>query len=248
MFSTFDQAKEELRKQYQEHHWDPESGLDGETLEANCRELLSHSEGKSGLRKKTDLLCYLLRNARVEVHPAEFFADKIDHRDIVWRLFQSHNVRKVEAECAGGLWQEHADLIRSTAINPSMDFGHLAPDWGYVLREGIPGMMARLTEQKASSAEDSEKIEFYDCCIETMQAVCDCFLRMAQSARRLQTEKGDFLAENLEALTRSAPKTLAQGIQLTLLYYEIQTKMDMATVRSLGGLDRLYIDLYRVDL
>ena len=66
MFSTFDQAKEELRKQYQEHHWDPESGLDGETLEANCRELLSHSEGKSGLRKKTDLLCYLLRNARVE--------------------------------------------------------------------------------------------------------------------------------------------------------------------------------------
>ena len=52
----------------------------------------------------------------------------------------------------------------------------------------------------------------------------------------------------MEQLASGAPQTLAQAMQLILLYYVIQTDLDMVTVRSLGGLDRLYTRFMQADL
>ena len=192
-------------------------------------------------------MSFIIENCMVEVFPDEFFADKFTHYDITIRKFRrgvAPNIfRKVNDETT-----DTNVLSEALAIEPSADFGHLAPDWKFVMENGIPGIIARLEKYRAESLDNPEKTEFYDNSLCVYKSIIKLLLKFAESAGRIGTPKMQFVAENLTSLSENAPKTLAEAMQLTLIIYSLQTKLELSTVRSLGGLDRLYGRFYTEDI
>ncbi len=245
MWNTFESARAALALQYKEHRWDEESGLSPQQLREQLAGRFSPGT-HSAETAKSGILAFLLRNAQVEIHPDEFFADKLNHDDITAELMQpwlQAVLPQMEAIAAPS-----RDLLRSTAVFAETDFGHLAPDWNFVIRAGLPGILARLEETRRSFAADAQQQAFFENGIAVYHALQCCLCRMADAALRLGTQKGAFVAGNLRHLAHNAPATLAQAMQLTLFFYRIETFMEGGIVRSLGGLDRLYNDFYQADL
>lgn len=73
-------------------------------------------------------------------------------------------------------------------------------------------------------------------------------MRFATQAERHPGAKSAFISGNLRLLAEQPPQSLAQAMQLILLFYVLQTQVDTVTVRSLGGLDRLLYPFYKRDL
>lgn len=247
MWNTFDASKELLKEQYKIDHWEESSGLPVEQLRRGCQEIRQKLAGHSALRVKTELLVYLLENTQLEVNPHEFFQNKLNRGSIMWDLMRE-NQETYRETALTGLWNSFQDVCDCTSMEASMDFGHLAPDWKFVLTAGVPGVIAHLDDYQKQYENNPEKQEFYVCCRKVWQSIGKLMLRLADSAQKLGGEKMKFVADNLRFLSANAPQTLAQAMELTLLLYEIQTNMDTANVRSLGGLDRLYVPFYRSDL
>lgn len=245
MWNTFDAARPALLKQYKEEHWDEASGLAPEAL---CQALTGRfaPDTHTAAEAKSGILAFLLRHAQTEIHPDEFFACKLRHDGLVTGLMRPWQ-QAVQPQMDAVVGGDRA-LLDSTAVFAGTDFGHLSPDWDHLIRCGIPGTLARLENSRRRFAPDAPQQRFFECAIEVYGAFRDCLHRMAEAARRTGREKGLFIAANLEALADHAPATLAQAMQLTLLFYRIETYMEGGTVRTLGGLDHLYGGLYRADL
>ena len=244
MWNTFD--KELLKDQYKVNRWDETRGLPLEKLEEGCREIQTRLAGQSMQRIKSEMLVYLLEHMQFEVNPNEFFQNKLNRGNFTWELLWKHQeiCREPALE---GVWNSFQEVCDCTSMEASMDFGHLAPDWKFVLTAGIPGIVNRL-EEYAGQTQDPGKLEFYRCGQNVWLAIATLLRRMAESAKAIGGEKMEFVAANMLHLAEHAPETLAQAMELMLLVYEIQTQMDNANVRSLGGLDRMFHPLYRKDL
>ena len=241
MWNTFEASKELLARQYAVDDW--QNGLTPEQLKPEMERLCRENAQPFARAKCIDLV---LRQGQIDICPEEFFADKINHGGLLNILFYE-NVQKIWDECAPV--SEFAGFAHEIkAFSANVDFGHIAPDWDLLMELGFVGVLRRLEEKRAENAEDAEKTAFYDGSILVYNGILALLQRLSQLASSYQTEKMDFVAENLLHLTQAAPKTLAQAMQLTLLYYNIQTNLDCTPVRSLGGLDHLYAPFYQSDL
>lgn len=243
MWNTFDKCREVLSKRGLCNEFISESGLSEQELCSECDKIFNRKQsfGKS----KSEVIAFIFENSQLDICEDDIFLGKINHFDIVGKQLWS----KV------GLYQENAlcnvkdsrVFTEAMAIEPTMDFGHLAPDWNFIIQNGIPGILKRLEQCKFNCA-DAVKTEFYDNSIRVFNALIAYIIRLADAARKIGTEKMLFAANNLETLTKSEPQTLAQAMQLTFLIYLLQTNVELAVIRSLGGLDRLYVKFYRQDL
>ncbi len=244
MWNRFDAHRDALKLQYRNHHWDPDTGLELSALEAGCQKIRQTLAGESILRIKTAMMVYLLEHAQLQIEEEEFFQDQLNIGNIMNRfLLENHDARLPDA--IKPIWPDKQALWDCSSMEASMDFGHLAPDWKFLLSAGIPGVLARL---EAYRKENPGKEEFYDCCTAVWEGVARLTERMAAACEKIPTEKMAFVAGNLRHLAHDPPQTLAQVMELSLLTYRLQTFLDQAIVRSLGGLDRLYFPYYRHDL
>ena len=244
MWNTFD--KELLKDQYKVNRWDETRGLPLEKLEEGCQEIQTRLAGQSTQWIKSEMLVYLLEHMQFEVNPNEFFQNKLNRGNFTWELLWK-NQEICREPALEGVWSSFQQVCDCTSMEASMDFGHLAPDWKFVLTAGIPGIVNRL-EEYAGQTQDPGKLEFYRCGQNVWLAIATLLRRMAESAKAIGGEKMEFVAANMLHLAEHAPETLAQAMELMLLVYEIQTQMDNANVRSLGGLDRMFHPFYRKDL
>ena len=180
---------------------------------------------------KADMIALILENANLDLTPETVFAARFEHYGFLEEFrkrLRRTVIREGHPEMA-----DLAKLLSSTGTaNPTVDFGHIGPDWDLLMTEGIVGVAERLKEQNTL---------YHQSCRQVYEAVLAAFARWAREAR----EQGNaFVAENLEALAVSAPKTLAQAMQLTVLVYRLIMDLDVCQVRSLGGLDHLYDPFY----
>lgn len=243
MWNSHEALKETLYRQYSEHNWT--DGMQDEALTAHVNDILYGNARKPVARRKAEAMAFIMRNAQFDICPDEFFADKLNHLDLM-RVFTSRRIRGIrETECES-VHKSYKLAHEIKAFCANMDFGHIAPDWKFLFENGVPGALNRLKAHRANC--ETDKRAFYDCSITVYEAIIALMRRMADRAKQLNTPKTRFMAVNLRQLAVSAPQTLAQGMQLTLLYYSLQTQLDCATIRSLGGLDRLYWPLYKADL
>ena len=244
MWNSFD--KELLKDQYKNHRWDENSGLKPDALEEGLQEIRQRLADRSAQAVKAEMLAYLMEHVQFEINPNDFFQNKLNHAGLMFKfLWGTQEAYREQA--LTGLWDSFQDVCDCTSMEASMDFGHLAPDWNFVLTAGVPGILNRL-EEYAKKTKDPEKLEFYACGMKAWQSVAKLMLRLAEGANVLGGKKMEFVAKNLTHLASHAPETLAQAMELTLVVYEVQTNMDTANVRSLGGLDRMLMPFYRRDL
>lgn len=250
---TFEQNKHKLVMQYNENNWSKEDGMSLSDLQTACEGILAKDGQIPRMLIKAELLSFILRNAQIEVNPLEWFADKINHGGIVV------NVRTK--------WKEEVDacemkqcLLENSAAQEQMvytgdvDFSHTSPDWDAIMELGIPGLLARVRREREKKLLQGniteEQEQFYTACEMVYEAVIDYIQRLSAEATRLSTEheKMILVAKNLNNLAERAPQTLLEAMQLTFIFYYLQTYVEGENVRSLGGLDNLYYQFYKDDL
>lgn len=237
MWNTFTENKELLSLQYKNDHW--RCGEEPELLKEHVRGITDDNIAV----QKAKRIAYVLRNAQIDICPAEIFATKLNHSEIMWDLFWENYI-EVRHECpAEEKLGETAYAIK--AFNVNMDFGHISPDWNFLLENGIVGVLDRLRKQKAINPD---KTAYYESSILVYESILDLLLRYADLAENIGGENMEFLAENLRVLTYSAPQNLAQAMELSLLMYRLLTNVETTSVRSLGGIDRMFADYYTRDL
>lgn len=202
---------------------------------------------QSSLKAKTEAMKYIMENAELKVFPNEMFAYSITQSNIMLKVHYHLHDKVLESDCEPSNTQ--ANFARKIqAFDATLDFGHIAPDWKFLLDFGIPGTIKRLKEYREKYSEDEKKQEFYNNSISLYQSFQKMLLRMAEVADKNNTPESDFCSKNLRAIANSAPETLGEAMQFILIYYMVQTNLEQTTVRSLGGLDRLLMPFFENDL
>lgn len=246
MFNLFDKCKNTILNMYAGNNWNESSGLSAEELKIGCDRIFSCLTDFGVSRTRSELMAYILENAMLEVCPDDFFADKINHNGILgtylWKSLVPAITKPVNESVTDAM-----PLISCVAIEASTDFGHIAPDWSFLIEYGITGVIDRLEKYRNEKISKGEDVSYYDDCLRVYRAIIVYMKRLAKLCREYDSVKMHFVADNLEALTLHAPETLAQAMQLTIVIYTLQTFLENANVRSLGGLDRLYLKFYRND-
>lgn len=240
MFGEFEKYKSNFKNQDEKNNG--RFGEDEKTLRQNIRKIINENSSVAGA--KTEAIRYILLNAKVNIAEEDIFADKIEHFDIM-KDFLNERIELLKQKDERKTAEKQKLLEDTGCITAGFDFGHIGPDWDFLMQNGISKTIERLKEFKQ---KNKDKKEFYDRCITVYEAIQSLFYKMAKCGESLKTKNGSFISENLKSLAKNPPKTLVQAMNLSLLMYEILTNLDNTTVRSLGGLDHLYYPFYKSDL
>lgn len=234
-----------LDAEYENENWNPDSGLPFDALKEKFFEMERELANEPRCRVKPRLTEFLLDNARISVEPAGVFADRLNHGGLLeqarWGWQQA-----LEKGALASVLDEARPLREARACTADPDFGHTCPDWGDLLEQGFPGILARLIELRR---EKPERADFYDGAICVWRAAVRYVGRLRAEVERM-TDACPRLgrtAEALRSLENGAPKTFLEALQLMLLYYELHS-MDGTVLRSMGGLDALLDRFYRADM
>ena len=242
MWNSFNKCKYQLEEMSNQDFF--ESGMPSNNLKTGSKQLVEKYKNYSISKTKAELIAFILRNAELEILPEDLFVLKINHCQIMWDFLSENQTNEKYLALA----KKSEALEKANVIRPGMDFSHIAPDWQYVLDKGIQGIIADMELHLSLNCGDSKKAAYYTERIAVYSAISDCFVRFAELAESRNTEKAKFISENLRYLSENPPQTLAQAMQLILLFYMIQTHLDTVTIRSLGGLDRMLYPFYKNDL
>lgn len=244
MWGKFEQYKEQLRKQYSESNW--QAGMPYDELKKEVTRIIEEYEKISVARARAEAIAFILRNAQLSYCKGDLFIDRINHGTImVDYIISKINQSKKEHPEVSVLGNEAWGI---EAYRSSMDFSHIGPDWDFLMENGAVGVLSKLRENKSKHMGDPKKEEYYDNSILVYEAMIDLFARMAELCEKEGDEKALFVAANLRELCVSAPRTLAQAMQFSVIYYHLQTDIERCNIRSLGGLDHLFGPLYLSDM
>lgn len=253
VWNTFESYKEELAKQYKIERWNTESGMDLKSLREACFRILTECAGESRMIQKAKILSLILQKAQIEVNPLEWFVDKINHGGIVVEI-RTMWKEEVDAGEMQECLKKNQAAQKQMVYTGDTDFSHTSPDWEAIMQLGIPGLLSRVRAEKSKKESagilDQGQRDFYESCEIVYMAVIDLLKRMAAEAKRLSTEseKMNAVAEALENLSEHAPQTMYEAMELSCLFYYLQTYVEGENVRSLGGLDHLYEKFYQRDI
>lgn len=239
MWNTFDNCKQQLIEM--NHFGDYKNGMSGVQLKEKTEVLIEKYKSISVSRAKSEIIAFILKNAEIRIFEDDIFVSQINHAEVMWDFQQQ---MRCETNC-GDISENINELEDGNTIRANMDFGHIAPDWQYVLNKGIAGIIDDL---EFYGEKNSEKAAYYNERITVYSAIKGLFLRFAELAESKNTAKSRFVSDNLRHIAEQPPKTLAQAMQLVLLFYVMQTELDTVTIRSLGGLDRMLYPFYKNDL
>ena len=198
---------------------------------------LGTSDGGDILKIDCDVIEFLLANCKIEIPKENRFFFKADCEETVRKTFRSR-VQRFSVFGENGDLKEGASV---SAYGGSYDFGHTSAEWESVIRLGIYGIRNRIAEYSVKNAEKSEAQNFYNRLLRVYDAALKFMLRVAEKARECGKEE---MENGLEGLTVSAPKTLFEAMQTSIVYYVLQTCFDGTYLRTLGRLDSLFYPYY----
>ena len=198
--------------------------------------------GKSMISIRADIFEYLLRNGRVGV-PEEGFADACDCEGILtefrWKCVSEFRTPRLEE-----LNREISPMREDKFVAAEYDFGHLCPDWRAIIRLGFTGIADRVREYAGKNTDPSKR-DFYIAAEKCWRAVAELAVRLSKAAEKVGRED---VRDDMLNLSRREPRTFREGLALMILTFRVFEYIDGERTRSLGGLDRQLIGLYRADI
>ncbi|MCE5237414.1 hypothetical protein LLH23_02865 [bacterium] len=228
MPKPFDEARPQLERQYLDARFDPASGLSKEELVAELARHRAAHPDEPRLLTRAWLFHLLCSRARLAVEPDDYFADKLEHHNLLVALREEWRREEEAREFAGdppavpGAW------------TGQLDTGHTCPDWRSLLRHGWTGLRDRAAARKGVFYEAVALV--YEGAIILARRLADA-LPADAPARPV-----------LEALTQRPPQTFHEALQLGYLHHELQEMENGYSVRSMGRFDQLYNDFLVGDL
>lgn len=257
-WQTFDRDRAHLETQYHAPAWDEASGWPLERLQVEVAALVENAEarGEPRILTRARIFELLLAHGRIEVDPKDWFADHLQHGDLIVGLRNQWTAEIRRTELAET--QEAAVLGRAVgAFISGPNFSHTAPDWERMLALGPSGLLTHIreTRERKLAAGDPGKaqLDFYDAAETVYAAFIGFILRLAEGAEKQavlhpdERERMLSLAQSLRNIATRPPETLHEALQLAYLCHELM-EMEGEYVRSMGHFDRLYERFYRADL
>ena len=242
-WNTFFQCKESLSEQYKTAY-DQDNHL---KLKSGCEKIRLQMINEPKNLVKAYIFAYILENATLEVHPDEIFADCIHHYDLIGdlrMLWQSD----VENSLMKNIVDKNSNARKRKAFTAEADFSHTCPDWERILSLGVKGILAQFERANSDENITKEQKAFYESGIVVYRAVITYIKRLSEKAKSIGSEKSIFLAECLENLSVRPPQSLYEAMELTFIFYYLQTFVEKVNVRSLGKIDRMYERFYKDDI
>ena len=160
---------------------------------------------------------------------------------------------------------QNAAAAKYTAEFPERWFAnnsdHYAPDYRTAVETGIPGLLQKSADSKQKHQNEPQKVDFLDSMAITLEALLEKFRQYAAKADELLRGLSDgdpaaegydkarleFIKGNCEALTRGAPQTFAQGLQLVWMLHHCFV-CEGRYAMALGRIDQYLYPLFRADL
>ncbi len=133
------------------------------------------------------------------------------------------------------------------------NFDHYAPDYKTAVREGIPGLIARIEESLEKPKRTPMSLDLLLSMKRTLEALRNRLRNYAKKARSLIGTEGynddrlSFIAYNCDALTKGAPESFAQGLQLVFMIHNCFV-LEGRYAMALGRIDQYLYPLYKKDI
>jgi formate C-acetyltransferase len=197
---------------------------------------------KDVAKMQTQCICRILREARISVEPWDIFADKIDNDDSI-EMYRNKFVSEVYENEPDA--KRHNEAWAFNQFWAGRDFGHVAPDWDRLFTLGLGGIIDEAKQKRATATAD--KVGFYDTVIDTYSALSDLIMRFASYVDKT-TCNGKKLYNCLTWIAQNPPLTLYEVLELSLIYYRVETSIERDYVRSMGQLDALWEKYYEKDI
>lgn len=246
---NFDQNRRALEAQYSSPVFDETSGKQICILEKECEDICQRQRDASRMSLKSELLCHILSNAQIAIEPSDIFANNLNHGNILIQLRASWK-KELDSTLMSDTLDKYREEQKRRIYTGEVDFSHTIPDWQAVLELGATGLLARLERYARQEGLSDEQKDFYSSTVKVYRAIIVYIKRLAAEAEKLS--QGDdnmaFAARNLRNLAERAPETLPEAMQLTVIFFYLQTYLEGSLVRSLGNLDVLYESFYREDI
>lgn len=232
------EIRKKISEQYINTKWNTESGISCEQLERECELLEAKMRGESKAKIKSAIMELILTKAQINVIDCEWFADKINHGEIMRKIREKWQ-HDADETCMNEIILKNKNAEESYAYTASVDFGHTAPDWGNVVNMGIFGLKERLERCRPS--------EFKDCGLKVLNAVIVYMCRLAEEAKHCDSQMMCIVSESMMNLTKRPPDTLWDAMQTIFIYYSVHHRIEAENLRSIGRIDKILYPFYKRD-
>ena len=219
-------------------------GVSAAELKNGVEAVYESNQNETVSRIRARAFAYVLQNAGLCVSESDYFADKIDHGDLLRNLrvrFVKHTDEILTAED-----DSYFPDRESSAFFSGLDFGHTTPDWERLFSLGFAGILREAQARLAACPREQKP--FFEDVVCVYSAVVDLLKRYIKLLRADGGENCLRLAKNLESLAKNPPQTLYEVLELTLLYYNLENNLECQYVRTLGKADQLWKPYYENDL
>lgn len=254
--NTFEQDKSYLTNKFRKPVFNPETGLDNESIKKNIITMVEELGDIPHPVIKAKVFKYVTENVQIDVNPHDWFV-----------AFGCWERTKRPMGVLFSKWTAEANdklpkpvkLIGERCglpgvISVGRDFYHSVPDWNAVFSLGFPGLRERARnyrkEHQASGQLTPEAQAYFDgiditysAILELLEHFRDYALARANGNARLLT-----IAECLNNLHNGPPTDIFEALQLIYLFFMFGEFIDNMNVRTLGNLDRLLYPYYCKDL
>lgn len=228
MPEPFDHARQRLERQYLDAQFDPDSGLSREELVSELERHRSENPDEPRILTRAWLFHLLCCKARIAPEPDDYFADKLEHHNLLVSLREEWRREEEAREFAGDPPQVPG------AWSAGLDTGHTCPDWRSLLQLGLTGLHDRAAAQSG---------EFHAAVALVYQGAITLAQRYARALPASAPAR-----PVLESLASRPPETFHEALQLAYLFHELQEMENGYSVRSMGRFDLLFNPFLAADI
>lgn len=241
MFELTTSYREKLKTIYTQPNFIEKSG---KTCQEFMQELTpSFSFNKDSVAvDQTNAFSRALSELQIAVDTWDIFADKINATKELWYYRYAF---ELEIEKTEPNREKHQDAFTFNQFWASKDFGHIAPDYKFLFDKGVSGIIELATDKLKTAKGD--KAVYYKTVIDAYTGLKNLLLRYASYITE-DFKYGKKLKDCLTSLANNPPKSLYEILELTLIFYRVETFVECDPIRSLGQVDALWEPYYKSDL
>ncbi len=211
-------------------------------------------DGESTAMQRARTLAIVLERSQIDINPNTPFSSKLNlgcnydgqfvSSFAYERIFAARMGKKVK-ELFPRLSEKREQSRKMGISIPSLDYGHICPDWRSLMKLGLKGLLDRAAESEAALRSKNEltaeREDFFRALKMCYEAIFGYMDRLIEAGK----EKGvDDFVECIKNLKQSPPATLYEAMELSLLFLEI-VEIGVERARSLGNIDELYYPFYK---
>jgi pyruvate formate-lyase/glycerol dehydratase family glycyl radical enzyme len=250
---SFEDIRQHLCHQYEQVPYDTTDALSSAELEATLERYLAANPAHPRVIQAAHAFELLLTRGQICIDPLDWFADKLNHGSLLWKL-KRRWMSQVEKELGEeGTWHEWA--VRLGVVRAGIDTGHIAPGFTKVLSRGLLGLTDEAHRCRAELGERAtpEQLAFYEAVEITNRAaitIADRFATLAErmaAADEVHAPRLRQMAEVCRRVPAYPARTFHEALQCCWFLHE-WIEMDGEAVRSMGHVDRMLYSYYQADM